>query len=155
FRNPTAGYLGSRFQIYVELLGAPNQVQTRNYIDDSFVVVTPSAVAPVQDIRHAFLHYLADPLGIKFSTNIKRKVALQEFALDSPILAEEYRNDFVRLTTECFIKAVESRIERKPALAEQAMREGFVLTPAFVELLQVYEKQEQSMRLYFPDMIDK
>jgi len=41
-RNPTSGFLGRRFQIYVDLLGAPNQVQTRSYVDDYFVVVTPS-----------------------------------------------------------------------------------------------------------------
>ena len=33
-RNPTSGYLGHRFQIYFDLLGAPNQVQTRSYADD-------------------------------------------------------------------------------------------------------------------------
>ena len=41
-RNPTSGFLGRRFQIYVDLLGAPNQIQTRSYKDDYFVVVTPS-----------------------------------------------------------------------------------------------------------------
>ena len=41
-RNPTSGFLGRRFQIYVDLLGAPNQVQTRSYVDDYFVVITPS-----------------------------------------------------------------------------------------------------------------
>ena len=61
-RNPTAGYLGRRFQIYVDTLGAPNQVQTRSYADDYYVVVTPSAELRVNDIRHAYLHYLLDPL---------------------------------------------------------------------------------------------
>ena len=32
------------------------------------------------------------------------------------------------------IHALESRIDHKPALAEQALREGYVMTPAFVEL---------------------
>jgi tetratricopeptide (TPR) repeat protein len=152
-RNPSSGYLGSRFQVYVELLGAPNQVQTRNYIDDSFVVVTPAAELPIQDIRHAYLHYLADPLGIKFSADLKKKSALGDYALGSGLLSDEYKKDFVRLATECFIKAVESRISRKPALVDQALREGYVLTPAFAELLADYEKQDQAMRLYFPDMV--
>jgi len=64
-----------------------------------------------------------------------------------------YKKDFVRLATECFIKAVESRIARKPALVEEALREGYVVTPAFAELLVGYERQDQSMRLYFPDMV--
>ncbi|MBV9399735.1 MAG: tetratricopeptide repeat protein [Bryobacterales bacterium] len=152
-RNPTSGYLGSRFNVYVDLLGAPNQVQTRNYIDDSYVVVTPAAELPLQDIRHAYLHYLADPLGIKFSEDLKKKSALGDYALGSPLISDMYKKDFVRLATECFIKAVESRIARKPALVDQALREGFVLTPAFAELLVGYEQQEQAMRLYFPDMV--
>ena len=55
-RNVTSGYLGRNFQIYLDLLSAPNQVQTRSYADDYFVVVTPSAEPRVQDIRHAYLH---------------------------------------------------------------------------------------------------
>jgi hypothetical protein len=152
-RNPTSGYLGSRFSVFVDLLGAPNQVQTRNYIDDSYVVVTPAVELPIEDIRHAYLHYLADPLGIKFSEDLKRKSALGDYALGSPLLSDMYKKDFVRLATECFIKAVESRIARKPALVEEALREGYVVTPAFAELLVGYERQDQSMRLYFPDMV--
>ena len=154
-RNPTSGYLGSRFRVFVELLGAPNQVQTRNYIDDSYVVVTPAVELPIQDIRHAYLHYLVDPLSIKFSADLKKKSALGDYALGSPLLSETYKTDFVRLAAECFIKAVESRIERKPVLVEQALREGYVLTPAFAELLEGYEKQDQAMRLYFPDLAAK
>ncbi len=33
-RNPTSGFLGHHFQVYFDLLGAPNQVQTRSYADD-------------------------------------------------------------------------------------------------------------------------
>ncbi len=72
----------------------------------------------------------------------------------SPILEEQYKNDFMLLTTECLIKAVESRLDRKPALAEQAMREGFVMTPAFAERLMEYEKQEQSHAPLFPELVD-
>ncbi len=43
----------------------------------------------------------------------------------------------------------------KPALAEQALKEGYILTPAFAEQLVGYEDQESPMRLYFPDMLDK
>jgi hypothetical protein len=52
-RNPTTGYLGRTFQIYLDLLGAPNQVQTRSYANEYFVVVTPSAEPRISDIRHA------------------------------------------------------------------------------------------------------
>ena len=152
FRNEGRGYLGHRFQIYIDLLGAPNQVQTRNYVDDYYVVVTPAAEPPIDEIRHAYLHYLADPVGLKYSDDLKKKRALGEYALGSPILAQNFRDDFVQLATESFIKAVESRLPpRNPMLAEEAMREGYVLAPAFADQLALYEKQEHTLVFYFPD----
>ena len=152
-RNVNTGVRRGRFQILVDLLGAPNQVQFRNYIDDYFVVVTPAVELPIFDIRHAYLRYMVDPLGARFAEDLQKKSRLGEHAYDSPLLGEQFRIDFVRLATECFIKAVESRIDRRSALADQAAREGFVLTPAFAELLQLYERQEVAMRLYFPDLV--
>lgn len=153
-RNPTSGYLGRRFQIYVDLLGAPYQVQTRSYVDDYFVVATPAPDLPIQDIQHSYLHYLVDPLLIKFSKQMSQKHALGDYALGSPALEDFYKSDFLLLSTECFIKAVESRIQHKPELVTQALREGFVLTPVFAEQLAVYEKQPLSMRLYFPEIVN-
>jgi hypothetical protein len=154
-RNPTSGFLGRHFQIYFDLLGAPNQVQTRSYADDSFVVVTPSKEPRIQDIRHAYLHYLIDPLGMKFSKQLMEKAPLGDYALGSPLLADHFKTDFVLLATECFIKAIESRMDKKPDAPLQAAKEGFVLTPAFAEILaDVYEKQDVVLRLYFPDLIE-
>jgi tetratricopeptide (TPR) repeat protein len=153
-RNSTSGgYLGRRFQIYVDLFGPPNQVQTRSYLDDYFVVVTPATDPPVEAIRHSYLHYLLDPVPMKFSKALEEKRGLADYALGSPILEDQYKTDFILLTTECLIKAVESRIDRKPAQVEQALREGFVLTPALAEQLVEFEKQDVSLRLYFPEMI--
>jgi len=153
-RWDTAGYLGRNFQIYVDLLGAPNQVQTRSYVDDYFVVVTPAPEAPMDQIRHAYLHYLLDMLPLKYTETVSSKHALGDYALGSSVLEQQYKDDFMLLTTECLIKAIESRLDKKPAEVEQALREGFVMTPAISELLPDFEKQEQSMRLYFPAMID-
>ena len=155
-RNSNAGSLGRRFQIYVDLLGPPNQVHTRNYVDDYFVVMTPANAEelPIDEIRHAYLHYLVDPLPLKFSKGIKERAVLADWAQIAPALEEHYKKDFFLLTTESFIKAIESRMQRKPVLVDQALREGFILTPAFAEQLAVYEKQEQSMRLYFPELIN-
>jgi tetratricopeptide (TPR) repeat protein len=154
-RNPTSGFLGHPFQIYIDLLAAPNQVQTRSYADDSFVVVTASKELRTLDIRHAYLHYLMDPVCLKFSRPLMEKAALGEYALNSPLLAEHFRTDFVLLATECFIKAIESRMDKKPDAPMEAAREGFVLTPAFAEILaNVYEKQDVVLRLCFPDLLE-
>jgi tetratricopeptide (TPR) repeat protein len=153
-RNPTSGFLGHHFQVYIDLLGAPNQVQTRSYVDDSFVIVTPSKELRTNDIRHAYLHYLIDPMGLKYAQQLLEKAPLGDYALASPLLADHFKHDFVLLATECFIKAVESRLDKKPDAPLEAAKEGFILTPAFAEILaNVYEKQDVVMRLCFPDLV--
>jgi tetratricopeptide (TPR) repeat protein len=151
-RSTTSGYLGRRFQIYIDLLGAPNQVQSRSFADEYFVVVTPSAEPQIDGIRHAYLHYLVDPLGLKFSEDISKKHALGDYAQGAGALDDHFKSNFVELATESLIKAMESRMDRQPAAAEQAMKEGFVLAPALAEQLAVYEKQEVALRLYFPNL---
>ena len=155
-RNPTSGLRGRRFQIFIDLLGAPNQVHTRSFGDEYFVVVTPSTEPRVTDIRHAYLHYLLDPLAIRNSAGLDKKKALGELSQASPILDEGYKSDFVLLSGMCLVKAVEARIDRRDADAKvnQAMSEGFILTAYFYEALGPYEKQEQSLRLYLPSMVD-
>src|SRR5262249_49601361 len=57
-RIPTSGYLGRRFQIYIDLLGAPGSPSVRGYGADVFVVVHPSRELHTREVRHAYLHYL-------------------------------------------------------------------------------------------------
>ena len=156
-RNPTSGYLGRHFQIYIDLLGAPNQVQSRSYKDDYFVVVTPSAELQTDQIRHGYLHYLLDPLALKYSENLLRKKSMIDYAQSAPALEDGYKEDYILFATECFIKAVESRLapsSRRAALVDEALKEGFAMTPAFAEGLVVFEKQPTAMRLYFPDIVE-
>lgn len=153
-RNPTSGYMGRRFQVLVELLAPANQVHTRSYKDEYFIVVTPSTQPRVDDVRHAYLHYLLDPLATKFNERMQRVAGLGDFAAAAPALEETYKRDFLLLATESLIKAVEARLDRKPAVVQQALAEGFVLAPYFFESLPMYEKQESAMRLYLPDMLD-
>jgi len=154
-RNATAGYLGRNFQIYMDLLGAPNQVQTRSYADDYFVVVTPSADPRVPDIRHAYLHYLLDPLATKYSADILKKNSLIDYAQGAPALDPSYKSDFLLLTTESLIKAVEARLPGNADTVDEALRDGYILTPFFAEQLTIYEKQQEAMRLFFPEMIKR
>ncbi len=154
-RNVTSGFLGRRFQIYIDLLGAPNQIHTRSYGDDYFVVLTPSPEPQVNDVRHAYAHYLLDPVTLKYSQLLNEKRSLLDFAQGAPFLEDFYKNDFQLLATECLVKAVESRLapsSKRQALVDQALSEGYILTPYFAEALVAYEKQEQAMRLYFPEI---
>lgn len=155
-RNPTSGMSGRRFQIFLDLLGAPNQTHVRSYGDDYFVVLTASSRPRVADIRRAYLHYLLDPLAIRYRQNLDAKRGLGDLAQASPILDEAYKTDFSLLASMCLVKAVEARIDRSlgPPAVQQAMREGFILTAYFYEALAGYEKQEQALRLHLPAMID-
>jgi tetratricopeptide (TPR) repeat protein len=155
-RNPTNNARGGRFQVYVDLLGAPNEIQTRSYKSNYYVVVTPSAEPQVDQVRHAYLHFLLDPLSLRYFEQWGRDKSLADYAQSAPALDDAYKNDFMLLATECVIKSVESRLAsgaKKQELVNQALSQGFVLTPALAEGLAVYEKQPESLRNYFPDLL--
>jgi tetratricopeptide (TPR) repeat protein len=156
-RNPTSGFYGRRFQIFVDLLAAPNQVQSRSYKDDYYVVVTPSPELPIDQIQYAYLHYLLDPLALRYSDLLTDKRGLESFAKSAPALENAYKDDYLLLTTSCLVKAVQSRLLPKGSdragMVDQALREGFVYTPAFADGLPTYEKQPQAMQVYIVDLI--
>lgn len=153
-RNETSGTTEHWFQIYIDLLAAPNQIQTRSYSRDYYVVVTPSPEPRVNDIRHAYLHYLLDPLATRHEEIIMRTHGLADHAQRAPALDERFKSDYLLLVTESLIKAIEARLDRKPAMANEAMQQGYILTAYFAEQLQAYLKQEQAMHYYFPRMIE-
>src|SRR5690349_14518233 len=122
-RNVTSGYMGRRFIVYVDLMTPSSQVHTRSFKDDYFVVVTPPAEARVDDIRHACLHYLIDPLATKFYEKIVRVRGLIDYAQGAAALDPIYKDDFLLLATESLIRAVEARITHQPARAQEATAE--------------------------------
>lgn len=152
-RQAASGYKGRRFQIFVELLAGPNQIQTRSYGFDYTVVVTPSPEPRIFDLRHAYLHYLLDPLATRNQEVLTRKKSLLDHVMRAQGLSESYKEDFLLLTSESLIKAVEARLDHKPAEVQEALKEGYVLAPYFAESLPAYEKQETSMYYYFTEMV--
>jgi tetratricopeptide (TPR) repeat protein len=152
-RQQTSGFKGRRFQIFVELQGPPNQVQTRSYGNQYFIVVTPSPEPRIFDVRHAYLHYLLDPLSTHNQEILDRKKSLLDVAVRSKVLPDTFKEDFLLLATESLIKAVEARLDHSPDHARQALLEGQILTPSFMEQLPAYEKQDQSMQLYYPGLV--
>ncbi len=156
-RNTAGTALGSRFQIYVDLLGAPNHIETRSYRNDYFVVLTPSPEPQSEDVRHAYLHYMIDPMAVRFAEELNRKKSLIDYAQGAPALEQFYKDDYLLLATESLIKAIESRLappSGRQALVDQALREGFILTAAFADGLVRYEKQEQALRFYFAELVN-
>jgi len=155
-RHASSGVLGRHFQVYLDLLGAPNQVFSRSYGNDFYVVITPWPEPQVSYLRHSYLHFLLDTLATRHAEEVNKKKPLEDFALGVPALEESFKSDFLLLVTESLIKAVEARLapaSDRAALVDQALREGFILAPFFTEQLPLYEKQELSMRFFYPDMI--
>lgn len=152
-RQPTSGVRGRHFQIFLELQGPPNQIQTRSYGNEYTIVVTPSPDLRVSEIRHGYLHYLLDPLATRNAEILDRKKALAEHLDRARAISDNYRQDFLLLATESLIKAIEARLDKRPQDVDAALRQGYILTPYFAEQLPKYEKQEASMQVYYHDMV--
>jgi tetratricopeptide (TPR) repeat protein len=152
-RQMTSGFRNRRFQIDIELQAAPNQIQTRSYSDNYTIVVTPSPDVRVFDIRHAYLHYLLDPLATRNQEILNRKKSLVDHAMRAQALSDAFKQDYLLLVTESLIKVIESRLDHKPAMVQDALKEGYILAPYFSEALPVFEKQESSMYFYYTEMM--
>lgn len=158
-RNPTSGVTGRSFQIIISLLAAPNQVQTRSYSGNYFVIITPSPQLRISDIRYSYLQYVLEPVATRFAAKLEKKKALGDYALGAPFLPEYYKHDFLLLATTSLVKAIEARLAPVPPAEKQKMvnrawRLGYILTPYFAEQLPAYEKQNRAMRFYFGSMVD-
>lgn len=152
-RQQTSGFRGRRFQIFMELLAAPNQVQTRSYGSEYAIVVTPSPEPRIDDIRHAYLVYLLDPLATHNQEVLERKKALLDHAMRARALPDALKEDLLLLATQSVVKAIEARLDHRPEAVTDALREGYILTPYFAEQLPAYEKQEQAMSFYYAGMV--
>jgi tetratricopeptide (TPR) repeat protein len=158
-RFPSGAYLGRKYSIDLSLLSGPNQVQARIYGSDYYLVVTPSQQLKVTEIRHQYLHFLLDPLAVKYAALIHEKAPLQALARQAPALGEDFKDDFSLLVTECLIRAVELRMDKPPQVeaekeAKTLTESGLILVPYFLEKLGEYEKQPGSMNVFYRGMIE-
>ena len=145
------------FTVYVEPL-VGSRANFRNNGDHYAIVVGTPAQLPLETIQHAYLHFMLDPLPLRYRKKLEAKRALLLIAAQAPRLPEEYRDDFLALVDECFVKSVELRLRRLPAAQlESALTDadqsGFILVRPFVAQLQKFEKAEPAMSYYFPDLI--
>jgi hypothetical protein len=145
------------FTVYVEPL-VGNRTNFRNFGDHYAVVVGTGQESAMERIQHAYLHFLLDPLPLKFRKEVTAKSALLNIAGHAPQLPPEYQRDFVEFTDECLIKSVELRLRNLPPDKQEEVlkeddEEGFVLVRPLVQQLRKFEKSEPSMDIYFPDLI--
>ncbi|HET6180474.1 MAG TPA: DUF4932 domain-containing protein [Candidatus Sulfotelmatobacter sp.] len=163
----SGGYLGRSFTVYLDFLGDPNEANARNYGADYYVVVFPSpdagSVDPLKmpQIRHAYLHYLLDPLAEKHFSSIKRIEPLLQSVKRAP-LEESFRSDMSLLVTECLVRAIEIRTTGNKQTAEamrlqavdDAVKQGYILTKYFYTAMVAFEKDPAGLRNAYGDILD-
>lgn len=158
---PESSYLGRRYLVYVEPMGAPSQVNARNFGSDYYLVITPSAsgVTRLEQIRHTYLHFILDTLVHNRANSIKRLDPLLLTVKNAP-MEDSFKNDTSLLVVECLIQAIEARTMTLPngskdpvALdkarndqVEKEMQQGYVLTRYFYDALVKFEQDPVGLR---------
>jgi tetratricopeptide (TPR) repeat protein len=159
-RFPSGAYLGRTYAILLSPLGTPEQVHARIYGQNYYLVVTPSIESKIAEIRHQYLHFLLDPLAVKYAAEIQTKAELKFLVRPAPLLGSDFKEDFTLFVIECLIRSVELRLDKRPAPeAEKSLEDlaasGFILAPYFYASLVEYEKQDSAMSVALKEIIQK
>jgi hypothetical protein len=130
----------------------------RNSGEHYSIVLSGSDDIPTDIVRHAFLHFLLDPLPQQYPHVLAVKRQLYEKAAQAPRLAPDLKDDFTSYFAECLVRAVELKLKRlSPGERDAAMdrddADGYVLVRTIFLGLAKYEASEPSMALYFPDLV--
>jgi tetratricopeptide (TPR) repeat protein len=145
------------FSIIVEpMVGRKTNV--RNFGDHYAIILSGTGELPVDEVRHAFLHFLLDSLPLRYPHVVAVKRPLMNVAARAPRLPPELKDDFPAFFTECLVRAVELKLRRlapseMAAALDRDEANGFVLERALERALANFEKAEPSMTLYFPDLV--
>lgn len=159
---PSAGFLGRAFTVYLDPMGSPGQANARNYGADYYVVISPGTGASLKadQIRHTYLHYLLDPLALKYPAAVSHLKPLLDNVKSAP-MDESFKTDASLLATECLIRAIEARTignsktpeTQRQQLVQQSAEQGFILTPYFYEALLKFEKNPAGLRMVYGEWI--
>jgi tetratricopeptide (TPR) repeat protein len=149
---------GRTFSVYVEPLAGDKTI-FRTFGDQYALVVRPGMAPPLDDIRHAFLHFLLDPIAIRYRVQASKAAPLLEIAARAPQLPVDLRDDFTSFFDECLVRAVELRLRHlSPAelatAIDQAEASGYVMVRPIYAGLSGFEKSEPAMGYYLPDLIN-
>ena len=130
----------------------------RNFGDHYAIVLSGGEDFPTDIVRHAFLHFLLDPLPLMYSHVTAVKRPLFEMAATAPRLAPELKDDYASYFAECLVRSVELKLKRmSPGERDAAMNrddaDGYVLVRPLFGALPAFENSEPSMKLFFPDLV--
>jgi tetratricopeptide (TPR) repeat protein len=145
------------FSIIVEpLVGRITNV--RNFGDHYAIILSGSEEIPLDVVRHAYLHFLLDPLPLRYSHVVIVKQPLFELAAKAPRLAPDLKDDYFSWFAECTVRAVDLKLKRmSPGERESALQadddDGLVLVRPLFAGLTGFANSEPPMKQYFPDMV--
>ena len=145
------------FTIIVEpLVGHITNV--RNFGDHYAIVLSGADDIPADVVRHAYLHFMLDPLPLRYSHVIAVKKPLFEKAASAPRLAPDLKDDYPSYFAECMVRAVELKLRRmspgeRDAALERNDADGYVLVRPLFAALPKFEGAEPTMELFFPDLV--
>jgi len=130
----------------------------RNFGDHYALVLSGGEEIPTDVLRHAFLHFLLDPLPLMYPHVTAAKRSLFDKAATAPRLAPELKDDYASYFAECTVRAVELRLKRmSPGEREAAMsrddEDGYIFVKPLLEALPKFENSEPSMKFFFPDLV--
>jgi tetratricopeptide (TPR) repeat protein len=150
-------YTTRTFTVFVEPL-VGNRVNIRNIGNRYAMIVGPGPVLPMDSIRHGYLHFILDPLTLRYQQVISTRRDLLQVANRAPQLPLGYHDDFVGLFDECLVRAAELRLEKLPAdrlesILHQDDRTGFILVRPLYQQMIVFERSEPAMTFYFPSLV--
>jgi tetratricopeptide (TPR) repeat protein len=160
-RLQLSGYVGRSYTIYLDPLIGPSLANSRDYGNDYYFIVSPSAAnLKMNEIRHTYLHYIFDPMAYKRGTDLNRIRPLLLLIQKAP-LDDSYKNDPGLLVTESLIQAFEARTmavkKGEENLREAAVRksesEGLILTQYFYDQLVAFEKSDLGLDQAYADWL--
>jgi hypothetical protein len=146
-----------KFTVIVEpLVGRITNV--RNFGDHYALVLSGGEDIPVDVVRHAFLHFMLDPLPLMYPHVTAVKRPLYDQAAKAPRLATDLKDDFASYFAECTVRAVELKLKRmSPGEREAALtrddEDGYVLVRPLFGAFAKFENSEPSMKRFFPDLV--
>jgi len=158
---PFSNYPGQRFVVHLEPMLSPTQVNSRNYTNLYFVVVSPDQDGQVKlpEIRHTYLHFVLDPMALRHTISLKRLDPLLLEIATAP-LSQSFKEESSLLANESLIRAIETRMSipksdeaGRNAYLQHSMAEGFILTKYFYDALGQFEREPSGLKDAYGDLL--
>ncbi|MGH9465834.1 MAG: hypothetical protein ACRD1Y_00625 [Terriglobales bacterium] len=155
FRIPEA-YGAGQYFIFPDAMIAPGESDALSYQDNYYLVTNVHVQGAMHQVRHTYLHFLLDPLIAQFPAAIAPvDQQILPLVARAPALNAQFKHNATLLYTECLVRALEIQLDpgtaaQKSAAVKQAMRDGLVLTGAWVTQLAQFQSDPADFAEFYP-----